>query len=226
MTWAQSIANEKLSIFAEATRVPKAHWETLWCVLDSLLLAQSASKVWVGSMGDADGEARREAEAAPGWAGLVEYLTIAGLEPGPLERMLTVLANAEVTDVHLLRRCFSKLAPQLRIGTRTLIGNALAATPPVGGPQQSRAKHPPAPLPAVAFNVLVSFKMQEATVRLALSGEDYVAKPVKGVLPQLDVLASQHCSGAYKIAGLSFRGARLVVDKSLREQGVPPASEL
>ena len=47
MTWAQSIANEKLSIFAEATRVPKAHWETLWCEFRRLTLAESASKVGV-----------------------------------------------------------------------------------------------------------------------------------------------------------------------------------
>ena len=51
LTWAQSIANEKLSIFAEQTRVPRAHWKALGTPESSLLFAKIASKVWVGSMG-------------------------------------------------------------------------------------------------------------------------------------------------------------------------------
>ena len=47
-------------------------------------------------------------------------------------------------------------------------------------------------MPPVAFNVAVSFKKQVVTVRLALPGEDYGGKPLKALLPQLDVLAAQH----------------------------------
>lgn len=45
----------------------------------------------------------------------------------------------------------------------------------------------------MAFNVVISFKKQEEVVRLALPGEDYGGKPLKALLPQLDVLAAQHC---------------------------------
>ena len=82
---------------------------------------------------------------------------------------------------------------------------------------------PPAPSPPVAFNVAVSFKSQEATLRLALPGEDYSGKPLKALLPQLDVLSTQHISGAYKVVGLSSDGARLDLAKTLRAQGVLPA---
>ena len=47
MTWAQSIANEKLAIFASGTRVARALREALGSKNDSLLLAVSASKVGV-----------------------------------------------------------------------------------------------------------------------------------------------------------------------------------
>ena len=67
MTWAQSIANEKLSIFAEATRGAKAHWNTVGTPELSVLLAESASKVWVSQVWAERGmDTRQEAEADSG----------------------------------------------------------------------------------------------------------------------------------------------------------------
>ena len=110
---------------------------------------------------------REEAEADPGWPALVDFLRVAGLEDGPLERTLTLLlATEDVTNVGVLRSCFSELAPRLKIGTRKVIGGALAATPSASGPQQPCVEQSPVPLPPVAFNVVVSFDKQEATVPL------------------------------------------------------------
>ena len=96
-----------------------------------------------------------------------------------------------------------------KAGSRQLITNALAA----GGPQPAKAALPP-----VIFPVTVSFKQQQATVRLALPGEDYTGKPLEALLPQLELLSTQHISGAYKIVGVAHDhgGARLDVKKSLR----------
>ena len=67
MTWAQSIANEKLSIFAEATRGAKAHWDAVGTPELSVLLAESASKVWVSQVWAERGmDTRQEAEADSG----------------------------------------------------------------------------------------------------------------------------------------------------------------
>lgn len=170
----------------------------------------------------ATSSARGEAEADPGWPQLVEFLGAAGVKDGPLDRTLTLLATEDVTNLTLLRSVFSILSPQLKIGTRVAIGDALAATPSVGGPRAQQQ----APLPPVAFNVVISFKKQEETIRLALPGEDYGGKPMKALLPQLDVLAMQHVPGAYKIVGLCVGGARLAAEKALCEQGVTPASTL
>ena len=134
MTWAQSIANEKLSIFAEATRVAKAHWEAVGAPESSLLLAESASKVGA-KLGIAGMGSRAEAEADPGWSQLVEFLSVAGLKDGSLERALALLAANDVTDLVTLRRSFTSLASELRKGPRALISNALAATRAVRGPQ-------------------------------------------------------------------------------------------
>mgnify|MGYP007045153654 CR=1 FL=1 len=57
-------------------------------------------------------------------------------------------------------------------------------------------------------------------MRLALPGEDFSGKPLKALLPQLVMLATQHVSGAYKVVGLCFDGGRLDLDKTLRAQGV------
>ena len=169
---------------------------------------------------------REEAEADPGWPALVDFLGVAGLEDGPLERTLKLLATDEVTNLIALRLWFSRHALKLKVGTRTMVGNALAATPAAGGAAQPRAEQLAAPLPPVAFNVTVSFKQQESTMRLALPGEDFSGKPLKALLPQLDMLATQHVSGAYKVVGLCFDGGRLDLDKTLRAQGVPPAGAL
>ena len=169
---------------------------------------------------------RGEAEADPGWSELVEFLSVAGLREAILDRALTVLASADVSNVGLLRMCFADLAPHLKMGTRKVIGDALAATPSVGGSQQPRVEQPAAALPPVAFNVSVSFKNQEVTVRFALPGEDYSSKPIKALLPQLNVLSTQHISGEYQIIGLSANGARLDATKPLRAQGVPPGGAL
>ena len=56
-----------------------------------------------------------------------------------------------------------------------------------------------AALPPVIFSVTISFKQQQATVRLALPGEDYAGKPLEALLPQLELLSTQHICGAYKI---------------------------
>ena len=148
----------------------------------------------------------------PGWPELVEFLTVAGLKDGPLERVLVQLTAEDVTSIGVLRSCFSALAPKLKAGARTCIRDALAATPAL--------------LLPVAFNVVVSFKQQEATMRLALPDEDYVGKMVKHLLPQLDMMAAQNLSGAFKTTGLSFDGAQLALDKALREQRVPQGSVL
>ena len=94
---------------------------------------------------------REEAEADAGWPELVTFLSAAGLKDAPLERALTLLAAEDVTNLAFLRSCFSTLAPQLKIGTRTQIGDALAATPSVGGPHQPRAQQQSAPLPPVVL---------------------------------------------------------------------------
>ena len=60
---------------------------------------------------NAGGEALREAEADAGWPELVVFLKIAGLKDGPLERVLTLLAAEDVTNLSVLRRSFSALAP-------------------------------------------------------------------------------------------------------------------
>jgi hypothetical protein len=176
---------------------------------------------------------RRDAEADAGWPGLVEFLMLAGLESGPLERALSVLAAEDVSNVVLLRNSFADLVSSLTVGASTLIRNALSSTPAVGVSQQSgyaveqAAKPLQVPqLPPVAFNVHVSFQKQSAAVRLALPGEDYANNPVTDVLPQLNLLAAQTLSDAYAIVGLSCNGARLALKKPLREQCVPPGSQL
>jgi hypothetical protein len=171
---------------------------------------------------------RAEAEADPGWPELVEFLSVAGLEGAPLERVLVQLEANDLTNIHLLRLGFTDLAPELRLGSEMVIRNALAATQTAGGPQQPRVVQPPAApmLPPVVVGVAISFKKQEATLRLALLGEDYSGKPLKALLPQINLHAAQHISGAYKIVGLSQGGARLDNAKVLRVQGVPPGGVL
>ena len=161
------------------------------------------------------------ASADPGWPHLVDFLSVAGVKDGPLEGTLDLLAAEDVTDLDTLRHCFSVLAPRLKIGTRAKIGDALKSTAPVSLPQNSQAEQPPLPLPPVAFNVNIAFKKQEVTVRFALPGEDYAGKPVKALLPQLELLAAQQLSGAYKIIGIRMDGAMLALEKTLRDQGVP-----
>jgi hypothetical protein len=78
----------------------------------------------------------------------------------------------------------------------------------------------------VLFNVTISFKQQQATVLLALPVEDYSAKPLKTLLPQLNLHAAKEVSGAYNIVGLLQGGARLDNAKALRVQGVPPGGVL
>ena len=78
----------------------------------------------------------------------------------------------------------------------------------------------------MAFNVDISFRKQEATMRLALPGEDYGSRPLEEILPQLNLLAMQSISGAYKIVGLMSGGSSLDNAKPLRAQGVPARSVL
>jgi hypothetical protein len=169
---------------------------------------------------------RAEAEADPGWPELVEFLSVAGLKDDPLERMLAQLAANDVTNLVMLRCSFSALAKalatDLKAGTRAKISNALAANSSVGGPQQQ----PAGPPSQVLFNVTISFKQQQATVLLALPVEDYSAKPLKTLLPQLNLHAAKEVSGAYNIVGLLQGGARLDNAKALRVQGVPPGGVL
>jgi hypothetical protein len=165
---------------------------------------------------------RAEAEADPGWPELVEFLSVAGLKDDPLERMLAQLAANDVTNLVMLRCSFSALATDLKAGTRAKISNALAANSSVGGPQQQ----PAGPPSQVLFNVTISFKQQQATVLLALPVEDYSAKPLKTLLPQLNLHAAKEVSGAYNIVGLLQGGARLDNAKALRVQGVPPGGVL
>lgn len=160
-----------------------------------------------------------EAEADAGWPQLVEFLTMAGLKPAVFERTLTQFAAEDITNLTALRRSFPTL--KLTAYQRAYIGDALNSTLRVGGPQQL-----PAPLPLVAFNVSVSFKKQEVTVRLALTGEDYGNRPVKALLPHLDLLAAQHLSGAYKIIGLLLDDGQLANGQSLRAQAVPVGCRL
>ena len=162
-----------------------------------------------------------EAEADAGWPQLVEFLSMVGLRPAVFERTLTELAAEDITNLPALRSSWSALQQKLTAGQRAFIGQALTSTPSVGGPQQLHVELPP-----VAFNVHVIFKKQEVTVHLALPGEDYGNQPVKALLPQLNVLAAQHLSGAYKIFGLLFDGGKLANGQSLRAQGVPLGSEL
>ena len=50
---------------------------------------------------------------------------------------------------------------------------------------------------------------------------------MKALLPQLELLSTQHLSGAYKIVGVAWQGgARLDLEKSLRAQAVPPGGAL
>ena len=42
----------------------------------------------------------------PSWPALVEFLSVAGLEGGPLDRVLTLLASEDVTNICLLRKLF------------------------------------------------------------------------------------------------------------------------
>ena len=54
-------------------------------------------------------------------------------------------------------------------------------------------------------------------MHFALSGEDYDSKPVQALLPQLNILSTQHIFGAYNIVGVSHQGgARLDNAKPLR----------
>ena len=52
----------------------------------------------------------------PGWPGLVDFLSAVGLSDAPLERVLTLLASEDVTNLAQLRQCFSALSPQLKAG--------------------------------------------------------------------------------------------------------------
>ena len=108
---------------------------------------------------------RLEAEADAGWPGLVDFLTVAGLKDAQLERALSLLANAEVSNIGALRSGFSRLAPSFKAGSRQLITNALAAR----GPQPAEAA-----LPRVIFSVTVSFKRAAGGHRAprAARGED------------------------------------------------------
>ena len=64
-----------------------------------------------GSWGYIEMACRQEAEADAGWPGLVDFLTVAGLKDAQLERALSLLANAEVSNIGALRSGFSRLAP-------------------------------------------------------------------------------------------------------------------
>ena len=50
--------------------------------------------------------ARVDAEADAGWPQLVEFLSLAGMRDGPLERTLDLLAAEDVTNLATLRSCF------------------------------------------------------------------------------------------------------------------------
>ena len=50
----------------------------------------------------------------PSWPALVEFLSVAGLEGGPLDRVLTLLASEDVTNICLLRKLFPALSAQLK----------------------------------------------------------------------------------------------------------------
>ena len=78
---------------------------------------------------------RQEAEADPGWPGLVSFLTVAGLDEAQLERALSLFAANEVSNVAFLRGSFSVLAPKVKAASRRLITDALAST--LGAPQPS-----------------------------------------------------------------------------------------
>ena len=90
---------------------------------------------------------RAEAEADPGWSQLVEFLSVAGLKDGSLERALALLAANDVTDLVTLRRSFTSLASELRKGPRALISRAtrsLQLVPSVGRSSRassSRGRH-------------------------------------------------------------------------------------
>jgi hypothetical protein len=167
-----------------------------------------------------------DAAADPGWADLTRFLEHGvGLSAGPLQRVVTLLAEEDVTNLFLLRTTFDQLP--LKLGSRKLIAGALKAAAANAAPQQA-ASEPPAPAQLIvhAFHVLVGFKEQSVTLLLALPENDYCGQQVSHVLEQLNVQAAQQLSGAYTIVGLSTGGSRLAKEKSLRDQSVQPGAKL
>jgi hypothetical protein len=167
-----------------------------------------------------------DAAADPGWADLTRFLEHdVGLSAGPLQRVVTLLAEEDVTNLFLLRTTFDQLP--LKLGSRKLIAGALKAAAANAAPQQA-ASEPPAPAQLIvhAFHVLVGFKEQSVTLLLALPENDYCGQQVSHVLEQLNVQAAQQLSGAYTIVGLSTGGSRLAKEKSLRDQSVQPGAKL
>ena len=157
----------------------------------------------------------------PGWPALVEFLTEAGLSDGKLERALTALDQEDISTVGDLRCCLPAMKQQLSVAAYTLIGNKLAAEQSLPSSLPSGMEQAAASSLAV-FNILIKFKAEEVTCRLALLADQYKALPLHGVLKQINVVAQQHLAGPYTIASLLNGGAELANDKSLYAQGVPP----
>jgi hypothetical protein len=103
MTWAQSIANEKLSIFAEATRVAKARRDAVGEPELSVLLVESASKV--GEVGYTYVSLRAMASADE----LGGFLAAAGLQPGVCWRASALFST---TRTSTQSRCYANAGPR------------------------------------------------------------------------------------------------------------------
>ena len=72
----------------------------------------------------------------------------------------------------------------------------------------------------LSFKVVVTFKEQTSTVRLAVPQDRYELQPISAHLEDLNALAAQRLKGTYKIVGLKLDGAALDKRNSLRAQAV------
>ena len=120
-----------------------------------------------------------------------------------------------MTNLEALRVSFAALAhtKKLKAMARATIGKALAATPADGGPQQSQSERPSAPLPPVAFNVAVSFKSRDATLRLGLC---------MGLRPRQRLLAcllTQPCIRHHNTANTGGHGHQKVLSQPAHHDG-------